>query len=135
MLKDDIAMIDKLRGELAMAQKELACASKPTFSNTKVPPDALPFSAGIPPPDVATQHREEVLTEEVQGWKDEVGIYKAWVRQIDEMYKEELKASSHSRGRSQEKSQKKIDDQPPAQKDLYETKFPWTPGAARWTWR
>ena len=37
---------------------------------------------------------------------------------MDDMYNEELRASSQTRGRSQEKEQKKIEDKSPSDKDL-----------------
>ena len=73
---------NELRGELADAQRELARKPSPTTVSAKVLPDTMSFSAGIPPPDVASQHREEILTDEVQEWKGEVGIYKAWIQQM-----------------------------------------------------
>ena len=91
-------MIDELRGELVDAQNELKRKPSPATLRARVRPDTMSFSAGIPPLDAASQHREEVLTDEVQ-WKDEVGIYKAWIRQMDDMYNEELRASSQSRRR------------------------------------
>ena len=47
---------------------------------------------------------------------------------MDDMYNEELMASSQSRGRSQEKEQKKIEDKSPNDKDLYYPKKPGPPG-------
>ena len=47
---------------------------------------------------------------------------------MDDMYNEELRASSQSRGRSQEKEQKKIEDKSPSDKDLYYPKKPGPPG-------
>ena len=133
-IKDGKAMIDELRGELVDAQNELNAqnelkrkSSRATL-RARVLPDTMSFSAGIPPLDAASQHREEVLTDEVQQWKDEVGIYKAWIRQMDDMYNEELRASSQSRGRSQEREQKKIEDKSPSDKDLYYPKKPGPPG-------
>ena len=133
-IKDGKAMIDELRGELVDAQNELNAQndlkrkSSLATLRARVLPDTMSFSAGIPPLDAASQHREEVLTDEVQQWKDEVGIYKAWIRQMDDMYNEELRASSQSRGRSQEREQKKIEDKSPSDKDLYYPKKPGPPG-------
>ena len=111
-------------GELVDAQNELKRKPSPATLRARVLPETMSFSAGIPPLDAASQHREEVLTDEVQQWKDEIGIYKAWIRQMDDMYSEELRASSQSRGRSQEKEQKKIEDKSPSDKDLYYPKKP-----------
>ena len=93
-IKDEKAMLGELRGELVDAQNELKRKSSPATLRAQVLTETMPFSAGIPPLDVASQHREEVITDEVQQWKDEVGIYKAWRRQMDETYNEELRASS-----------------------------------------
>ena len=49
---------------------------------------------------------------------------------MDDMYNEELRASSQSRGRSQEKEQKKLEDKSPKDKDLYDPKEAWSPWAA-----
>ena len=118
------------RSELLSAQNEVKYQNETMRKaltaalRAQVLPETMSFSAGIPPLDVVSQHREEVLTDEVQQQKDEVGIYKAWIRQMDEMYNEELKASSQSRGGSQEKEQKKIGDNNPNDKDFYYPKKP-----------
>ena len=122
------------RSELLSAQNEVKYQNETMRKaltaalRAQVLPETMSFSAGIPPLDVVSQHREEVLTDEVQQQKDEVGIYKAWIRQMDEMYNEELKASSQSRGGSQEKEQKKIGDNNPNDKDFYYPKKPCPPG-------
>ena len=82
-IKDEKAMLGELRGELVDAQNELKRKSSPANLRAQVLLESMSFSAGIPPLDVVSQHREEVLTDEVQQWKDEIGIYKAWIRQMD----------------------------------------------------
>ena len=77
------------RSELLSAQNEVKYQNETMRKaltaalRAQVLPETMSFSAGIPPLDVVSQHREEVLTDEVQQWKDEIGIYKAWIRQMD----------------------------------------------------
>ena len=70
-IKDGKEMIDELRGELVNGQNELNVqhelkrkASLATL-RAQVLPETMSFSAGIPPHDAESQHREEVLTDEV----------------------------------------------------------------------
>ena len=105
------------------AQNEVKRLSTSSGLRTKLDPMTLPFSASINPSDAASQHRVEQLNEEVNQWKSEAGIYKAWVRQLDDAYNEEVRVSTRARGR------------PRRSRRTSEAGIPRPPGTSERPWR